>query len=498
MNRIPQISFHTASIKRLFLIVEFLMTIILINTAIADSTGTIMGMVVDKRTNRAVLQATIKLKELNCRINLDTTYGLYEFWYIPSGTYTLMAEYLGNDCELAEKVTIKPGSRTWLDLELFSDSTGSIYLDFRHPWQPPSADTQVPVRLHTIKYEPAGTISGKVTDKKTKQGLMGANLYLKDTSKGASVNSSDGSYIIRDIPAGKYTLQVSLIGYQKLTIKDVMVNENEETNFDFELVSGWDNSYNYYLNISNGTIIGRACDSETGRKIDGVEITIVEIEKRAISDSANGIFKFDNIPVGYYTLSAVRKGYNCESKERIKVTALSTTYLDFRLKPDSAGIMGIVIEAPVPVINKDEIIVCPGPNYPPRYGTITGIVTDFQTGLPIPGAVVMVFKTSMGAIACPIFGTYTILDVPPGEYKLSAACIGYKVEHRECIPVITDSSTICDFALFPETIIIGDGYRPCTMPQITKDVNMVTHLEAEQIRACPRRTVDKLIAIWAQ
>jgi hypothetical protein len=139
------------------------------------------------------------------------------------------------------------------------------------------------------------------------------------------------------------------------------------------------------------------------------------------------------------------------------------------------------------------IAICGGLAYAGSTGTITGVVTDAQSGQPIPGAIVMIYKTSMGANVCPMFGTYTILNVPPGEYTLRASCIGYKVEYRDCIPVVADSSTTCSFALSLESILVGEGYRPCTIPQITKDVFPITRLHQPHLMALPHNSIDNVI-----
>ena len=58
-------------------------------------------------------------------------------------------------------------------------------------------------------------------------------------------------------------------------------------------------------------------------------------------------------------------------------------------------------------------------------GTIEGLVRDAQTGDPLPGANVMLVKTSLGA-STDINGKYTIRDIPPGSYTLRARYVGYK------------------------------------------------------------------------
>lgn len=58
----------------------------------------------------------------------------------------------------------------------------------------------------------AGVIKGKVTDGQTGQPLTGATVYLENTSYSTVVNL-DGSFVFKRIPAGKYELKVSSVGY---------------------------------------------------------------------------------------------------------------------------------------------------------------------------------------------------------------------------------------------------------------------------------------------
>ena len=78
-----------------------------------------------------------------------------------------------------------------------------------------------------------GTIVGKVTDAKTGQPLPGANVMLVGTTFGAATNT-DGSYVIAKVPAGKYTVKVSFIGYKEAS-KQVTVPSGGRVVVNFQL-----------------------------------------------------------------------------------------------------------------------------------------------------------------------------------------------------------------------------------------------------------------------
>ncbi len=78
-------------------------------------------------------------------------------------------------------------------------------------------------------------------------------------------------------------------------------------------------------------------------------------------------------------------------------------------------------------------------------GTITGRVTDYQTGDYLPGANIMLKGTSMGA-ASDREGLYKITNVPPGKYTLIAKYIGYK-DYSTDVLVVPGKSTVVNIKL---------------------------------------------------
>ncbi len=82
-----------------------------------------------------------------------------------------------------------------------------------------------------LAFGQSGNISGKIIDSQTGKPLPYSNVLLLSTGFGASAKG-DGTYIIRNIPEGKYTIRVSYIGYKKIekTI-EVIGNKTIELNF---------------------------------------------------------------------------------------------------------------------------------------------------------------------------------------------------------------------------------------------------------------------------
>ena len=137
-----------------------------------------------------------------------------------------------------------------------------------------------------------------------------------------------------------------------------------------------------------GTIMGTVSDAETESSIEGalVILTYHETVRSTLTDS-QGKYSFSEVPNCFClkNVSAHMKGYASQYK---MVAVQKITYVDFQLEQEEG-------------------------NGEPTGGTITGIVTDAITGLPIPDAlmtlkyheVVRTQKTDSN-------GRYTFTEVP--------------------------------------------------------------------------------------
>lgn len=73
-----------------------------------------------------------------------------------------------------------------------------------------------------------GKIQGVITDEETGQVLAGVNVMISELSIGAATNM-EGHYVILNVTPGTYQLQVSMMGYATINIKDVMVSSDLTT-----------------------------------------------------------------------------------------------------------------------------------------------------------------------------------------------------------------------------------------------------------------------------
>jgi len=85
-------------------------------------------------------------------------------------------------------------------------------------------------------------------------------------------------------------------------------------------------------------------------------------------------------------------------------------------------------------------------------GSIFGVVTDKETGMPIAHANVVIEGTMLDALTSED-GSYLITGVPAGEYTVRAMMFGYTTQKKYRIAVETGSSVEVNFT--PEKIPTG-------------------------------------------
>jgi len=79
----------------------------------------------------------------------------------------------------------------------------------------------------------SGTIKGKIRDAQTKESLPFSNVVVVGTSWGTS-SDVEGNYILQNIPAGKYTIRGSYIGYKSQEF-EIEITDGQTIKKDFNL-----------------------------------------------------------------------------------------------------------------------------------------------------------------------------------------------------------------------------------------------------------------------
>ena len=87
----------------------------------------------------------------------------------------------------------------------------------------------------TAHAQGTGTLAGMIRDATTGEALIGANVHSEGMALGAAT-SIGGAFVVRDIPAGRYDVVVSYIGYERLTWTDQTVTADETRHLDAVLM----------------------------------------------------------------------------------------------------------------------------------------------------------------------------------------------------------------------------------------------------------------------
>ncbi len=126
-------------------------------------------------------------------------------------------------------------------------------------------------------------------------------------------------------------------------------------------------------------------------------------------------------------------------------------------------------------------------------GTIQGTVTD-ENGKALPGTNVQLVGTQFGA-ATQNDGSYTIKDVPAGEYMLKATYIGFQ-EMTASVTITGDAVTTLALTLqegsvFGETLVVTASKR---QQKITEAPATIDVISARQIDEHPSSNLGELLA----
>lgn len=92
--------------------------------------------------------------------------------------------------------------------------------------------TIIAIFLSMMAIGQTGTIEGSLTDKSfNNEALAFASVIIKGTDKG-SQSDFDGNYIIENVPVGIYSVEISYVGYETVTIDNVAIEDGKFTRID--------------------------------------------------------------------------------------------------------------------------------------------------------------------------------------------------------------------------------------------------------------------------
>ncbi|MBN2103642.1 TonB-dependent receptor [bacterium] len=88
--------------------------------------------------------------------------------------------------------------------------------------------------LSGLVFGQSGKIRGIVTEAKAGHILMGANVFIRGTRLGTATNEN-GEYVILNVPPGRYDVVATFMGYQQVTVENIIVTHHLSTYCDIEM-----------------------------------------------------------------------------------------------------------------------------------------------------------------------------------------------------------------------------------------------------------------------
>lgn len=237
----------------------------------------------------------------------------------------------------------------------------------------------------TLQPQP-GSVTGTVLSQDGTP-LNGATIKLIDqfnTVITTVTTNAQGQYTISSVTPGQYSITVSASNFQSQS-RGVTINSGQTTVSNFTLIP------------SPGTVTGTI----TGSAGTPIEVAVIEV----LDSGSNVIASTTSNAQGQYTINQLAPG-----TFRLRATAqnFQTSLLGFTIQAGQTTNQNIVLQ--------------------PSPGTLTGTLTDAQTGNPLIGASVNVVNQANVTIATAITnaqGQYTIANLAPGTYTVTFGQQGY-------------------------------------------------------------------------
>jgi hypothetical protein len=256
-----------------------------------------------------------------------------------------------------------------------------------------------------IENLPGGTISGRVTDSATSDGIDGATVrvYAVGTQNfEETITGPDGSYAI-DRPGGFYKVLFSTTGYLPVWYDS---QPNQFAGQSLLLGPAGLSGIDQEMTVATGTLAGRVSDDGSGAGIEGATIRVYPSGSSSFVETTSGVDGVYSIvrPTGFYKVRFSAPGY--------PVRWWSDQVSQF------AG--GVVVLGTNGASGVDQAL-------PRSTGTLVGTVTVAGSGAPIEGATVRVYEsgsTSFVSATTGAGGGYSVV-VPTGFYKVRFSAPGY-------------------------------------------------------------------------
>lgn len=229
-------------------------------------------------------------------------------------------------------------------------------------------------------------IRGRMIDADTGLALSGVNIAFSGASSQTLTTGGDGVFIFRNLMPASYSLAITLVNYNGLSVSTTTRN-GQVTDLGAIALSRSPNA-------TTGTVRGTITDADTGAPLPGVSVSVTGIASPALTDTA-GSYQLTNVPAGSVTIQATKTGYS-NSTASGTVVAGGIVVFSTSLTPVQAPTTGI-----------------------------KGTVTDGATGQPLADVTVRVAGAVSVSTATDGQGRYALLGLAPGPVTITLTYAGY-------------------------------------------------------------------------
>ena len=169
--------------------------------------------------------------------------------------------------------------------------------------------------LYNVNSDPGGgALNGSVTLQNAAD-FSNVKIVVNELEDYFGYSKEDGSYQLKYIPEGTYSITASLIGYYPVTITDVEITEGSVTDLDFNLQETGNPPYGLLATKGAGLSINLNWQSDNANDIEGFNIYRKTIEgdlfpEEPVATVGNDVFNWEDIDVlpitnYYYAVTAI-------------------------------------------------------------------------------------------------------------------------------------------------------------------------------------------------
>ena len=202
------------------------------------------------------------------------------------------------------------------------------------------------VLISSLSFAQTGIIKGKVIDKQSEIPLFGATVELLNTETPiGAITNDNGYYVIENVPVGRQTIRISYIGFETITIPNIVVTTGKDAVIDVNLIEAFD-------------------------QLDAVIITPETNKDRSIN-------KLATVSARQFSLEEV----NRFSGGRSDVGRLAANFAGVSAPDDSRNDIVVRGNSPTGLLWRLEGIPIPSPNHYSTLGTTGGPVSALNTNM---------------------------------------------------------------------------------------------------------------------